>query len=192
MEAELEKAELGINHEDVYFFNEKEKLGVEQVKKIREFLSIKPYRAENKWVVLVSAGNLSVDAQNALLKTLEEPAEFAKIILGVNKEDDLLPTVRSRCEVVWAESLESEVGSRVFSGELEKLGGMSVEERFEVIEKIEDREKFLVELTEFYRKKIVTGKKELDFAKDLLKALEWKERSVNIRAILEYLMLKIP
>lgn len=189
---ELKKAGLGINHEDVYFLNDKEKLGVEQVKKIRQFLSIKPYRAKNKWVVLVSAGNLSLDAQNALLKTLEEPSEFAKIVLGVNREDELLPTVRSRCEVVRIERPGPGVEDRGFLGEIEKLERMSVEERFGVIEKIEEKEKFLVELTAHFRDRIRYGKKELEFAKALLKALEWREQNVNIRAILEYLMLKMP
>ena len=43
---------------------------------------------------------MTVESQNALLKTLEEPPEYAIIILVTNNKESLLPTIKSRCEII--------------------------------------------------------------------------------------------
>jgi DNA polymerase III delta prime subunit len=52
-------------------------------------------------VIINDAENLTLEAQNALLKTIEEPAESTLIILTVEGTQGLLPTVLSRCEAVY-------------------------------------------------------------------------------------------
>lgn len=52
-----------------------------------------------KGLLIENAHNMTVEAQNALLKTLEEPPLDAEIILETPDEDLLLPTIRSRCIV---------------------------------------------------------------------------------------------
>lgn len=183
---------LSENHPDVLILEDEEKLGVEAVKKIKEFLSFKPYSAEGKGVAIISAQNLTHDAQNALLKTLEEPPLSSIILLGAESDKELLATVLSRCQVVILEGV-SPIGSSSdftsFQNDIERLIDSSVADRFEFIEKLEEKEEFLEALIQYFNKKLREDAKYLNFAKELMEAEKYKKANGNIRAILEYLML---
>lgn len=60
-------------------------------------IMIKPYSSPYKVYIIPEADLLTVQAQNALLKTIEEPPEYAVIFLLTENADGLLPTIRSRC-----------------------------------------------------------------------------------------------
>ena len=60
-------------------------------------IMIKPYSSPCKVYIVPDADLLTVQAQNALLKTIEEPPEYAVIFLLTENADSLLPTIRSRC-----------------------------------------------------------------------------------------------
>jgi len=60
-------------------------------------IQIKPYKEGKKIYIVEDAGLMNEQAQNALLKTLEEPPEYAVIILLVESMEQLIDTVRSRC-----------------------------------------------------------------------------------------------
>jgi hypothetical protein len=74
-------------------------LGVTHVQEIQKFLLTRPYQATYKYVIIPNAHSLSNIAQNALLKTLEEPPVYAHLSLQVTNQDQLLPTIISRCLV---------------------------------------------------------------------------------------------
>jgi len=61
---------------------------------------IKPYSSPYKIYIMNEAEKMTVQAQNALLKTLEEPPEYAVIILLTGNVNSLLPTILSRCVVL--------------------------------------------------------------------------------------------
>lgn len=71
---------------------------------IREFLvekvQLKPSLSESKIFVVSEAEKLNSQSQNLLLKTLEEPPNKSFIILLCTRLEDLLPTTRSRCQIV--------------------------------------------------------------------------------------------
>lgn len=187
----LEEYGLKHIHPDLLKFEDQEKLGVEEVKKIREHLNLKPYSASLKAVVLVSAQNLTLAAQNALLKTLEEPPGEALIILGVDSDQALLPTIISRCQIEYLDQATQKGQAEKFTDQIAKLENLSLEERFLFIEKTEDKEQFLKELVKYYRDKMQQDPKLINFIKELLQAEAWAKANVNKRAILEYLMLKL-
>lgn len=58
---------------------------------------IKPYSSKYKIYIIADADLMTVQAQNALLKTLEEPPQYAVIMLLTENAEVLLPTIRSRC-----------------------------------------------------------------------------------------------
>lgn len=58
--------------------------------------SIRPYEAPYKVYIIDGADKMNIEAQNALLKTLEEPPEYVVILLIAEKEEALLPTILSR------------------------------------------------------------------------------------------------
>lgn len=96
------QAESG-NHPDIIKITH-EKPGSIGVDDIREQLigdvQIKPYSSPYKVYIVPDAEKMTVQAQNALLKTLEEPPEYAVIIILTTNLETLLPTILSRCVVL--------------------------------------------------------------------------------------------
>lgn len=76
---------------------EKDSIGIQKVRALQKFLQRKPYSSPIKTAVITQAEKLTLPAQNALLKTLEEPPDNSQIILLCPAESELLPTVVSRC-----------------------------------------------------------------------------------------------
>lgn len=201
----LVSLQISKNHPDLLYL-EDEKLGVEQAKIIRNFLSTKPHSKKGKVVVVENAGNLTVDGQNALLKTLEEPPKDALLILGADSEDKFLPTVISRCEITYIPEVSTQhtPGGGLPAGrqgyvdtvqDIEKLINSPIDERFEYIEKLKDKEQFLLALIHYFRNRLLqmsSDRRTNEFLKELLQAEQWAKQNVNIRAILEYLMLIMP
>ena len=61
---------------------------------------LKPYEAKVKVYIIDEADALTEEAANALLKTLEEPSMASMLILITERPSALLPTIRSRCQIV--------------------------------------------------------------------------------------------
>lgn len=68
----------------------------------------KPYYDGYKVYMIPEAEKLTVEAQNALLKTIEEPPSYAVILLLVNSMGALLPTIKSRCIVLNLRSVDTQ------------------------------------------------------------------------------------
>ena len=187
----LSQNNLKANHPDVLFFNDSEKLGVEQVKKIRDHLKLKPIQSNLKAVCLVSSQNLSLPAQNALLKSLEEPPGEVIFLLGADSESALLPTIISRVEIVLMDHSNMSIPMNSLQ-QIENLESLNYPQRFQVIESLNDKEDFLHNLIIYYRDKMHQNLKYQQFVEKLLEAEKWAKANVNIRGILEYLMLILP
>ena len=68
--------------------------------RINNDIGIKPYGSKYKIYIMNEADKMTIQAQNALLKTLEEPPEYAVIMLLTENVNSLLPTIISRCVVL--------------------------------------------------------------------------------------------
>lgn len=73
---------------------------IDAIRKIRADAYIRPNEAPNRVFVLLGAHNMAEGSQNALLKVLEEPPEHVIFILTAGSAAALLPTVRSRAQVI--------------------------------------------------------------------------------------------
>jgi DNA polymerase-3 subunit delta' len=73
---------------------------VNQIRELAPFMSISPHRVAGKVVVIHPAESLNTAAANALLKSLEEPPARTVLLLVSHRPGLLLPTVRSRCQLV--------------------------------------------------------------------------------------------
>ena len=97
------KQALSGNHPDIIYLQH-EKPGVIGVNDIRdginETVSKKPISSKYKIYIVEEADKLTPQAQNALLKTLEEPPEYVVIILLSTSTEVILPTILSRCVVL--------------------------------------------------------------------------------------------
>jgi DNA polymerase-3 subunit delta' len=109
---------------------------IEQVRRLQERLSYRALEAAHKVVLLVTAHAMNVPAQNALLKTLEEPPRDTVLVLVSASPERLLPTIRSRCAKITFGPLSAELISKrvaelrkvdaTVAGELAAMSGGSL------------------------------------------------------------------
>lgn len=73
-------------------------IGVDDIREqINDTIQIRPYSSYYKIYIVDEAEKMTVQAQNALLKTIEEPPAYAIIVLITTNQDAFLPTILSRC-----------------------------------------------------------------------------------------------
>lgn len=93
-----------LNNPDILFINSAssesgQTIAIEGVRKIKNFVSLSPYAAgPYKFIIIDDAHLMTVEAQNALLKVLEEPNQSSILILITAYPELLLPTILSRCQ----------------------------------------------------------------------------------------------
>lgn len=97
----------GLAHPDIMWIKpgRNRKIKIEEIRKARNVLNLKPYEAPVNACVIEDAHMMTVEASNALLKILEEPPAQSLLILISGKKELLLPTVISRCAEVKFNSL---------------------------------------------------------------------------------------
>lgn len=92
------QAESG-NHPDLkVVVREKASLGVKEIREqVTSDAQIKPYGSNYKVYLIDEAEKMTEEAQNALLKTIEEPRSYAVFLILADRQELLLPTILSRC-----------------------------------------------------------------------------------------------
>ncbi|MEL6692197.1 MAG: AAA family ATPase, partial [Pseudomonadota bacterium] len=99
--------------------NEKGKLRqditVEQIRELNQFFTLRPAMAGWRVGVIDALDEMNVSGMNALLKTLEEPPNNALLILISHSTQPILPTIRSRCQVLRLYPISNEETETVLS-----------------------------------------------------------------------------
>jgi DNA polymerase III delta prime subunit len=88
------------NNPDIFNIGPLSGWGIDKIREINSFLSRKPFSHSNKIVLIQEAQNLQTEAQNALLKNLENPGINNYIFLTTDNSSSLLSTILSRCFVI--------------------------------------------------------------------------------------------
>jgi DNA polymerase-3 subunit delta' len=182
--------ELGVAHIDTRVY-EQEKFLMEDAQDLVRIVQTTPLGGE-KTLTVIAVDQIGHNAQNALLKIAEEPPEHAHIVLIVQSEDMLLPTLLSR--FVRAESITA-------------VGDMSVAEEFlksTTAARQKINEKILKEKDSLTGKKLIRDLESI-FAKrgdlarykdeisDLMKFRQYVEqRGASLKYMLEHLALTLP
>ncbi|MEX1377642.1 MAG: DNA polymerase III subunit delta' C-terminal domain-containing protein [Eubacteriales bacterium] len=93
---------LSQNHPDIFEVSKEKKksIGVEQIKELQKEAIIKPNESTKKVFIIHDAHSMTPQAQNALLKLIEEPPKYLSIILICENTMPLLETIKSRCSIV--------------------------------------------------------------------------------------------
>ena len=81
---------------------------IEQIRELQRKIVEQPIISNKKVYIIDEADSMTKEAQNCLLKTLEEPPEFAVIILIGSNESNFLSTIKSRCTIIKFNSIPSE------------------------------------------------------------------------------------
>ena len=125
-----------MQHPDLFVISvpeNRKEISIEQVRGLQHDLSLAPYEAPCRIGLLLDFQNASDEAQNSMLKTLEEPTSRVVLLVTASRPEDLLPTIASRCEVILLRptsqeeislALEKETGiSKTDAGKLARLSG---------------------------------------------------------------------
>lgn len=86
---------------------------------INNDIVIRPYSSRYKIYIIPDADLMTVQAQNALLKTIEEPPEYAVIMLLTENAETLLPTIRSRCVMMKLRNIKDQLVRKYLMEQME-------------------------------------------------------------------------
>ena len=132
------KFEAGSNPDYMEIAPDGKTLKINQIREMQEKIAEKPIVSNRKVYVIDDADLMNEESQNCLLKTLEEPPEYAVIILIVSNESKILSTIKSRCILVKFNILSDEEIKSVnpnLSEDLIKI----LDGSFENLENIEEK-----------------------------------------------------
>ncbi len=88
---------------DIFYVSPaKQSISINEIRNLKKHIFQKPVHLPSKIIIFKEAHKLTTEAQNALLKILEEPPENVIIILEAQNKENLLPTVRSRLVLIEA------------------------------------------------------------------------------------------
>lgn len=110
----------GLNHPDYFVINENgQTIKIDQIRELTNRVIERPIISNKKVYILNDADKMTIEAQNCLLKTLEEPPEFAVIILITSNENAILNTIKSRCMIIKFKNITND---KLEKYAIEKLG----------------------------------------------------------------------
>ena len=153
---------------------------IDEIRSIKKFFSQKPYNHKNKIAIIYDVDNLRPDAQNALLKTLEEPGENNYLILTTQKPSSLLATILSRTHHIKInnKNIKSEGKIVLPTGKIVNLNiGKD-----EVLP-------FLEEQLLLHHQLMMTNPKSTTNIKTILKSIDMINHNVDPSLALDYFML---
>ncbi|MFZ1737838.1 DNA polymerase III subunit delta' [Sphingorhabdus sp.] len=102
-------------------------LGVDQVRGLQQKLTMQPSMGPKRAVIIDSADDFERSAANALLKSLEEPPVGTIFLLVSHSSERLLPTIRSRCQMLRFNPLSPQQMTAILAEEAPELAGNALE-----------------------------------------------------------------
>lgn len=189
---------------DINIISTEENISIGDIRETIRKIFFKPIKSQQKIVVIKKINTASLEAQNALLKILEEPPINTGIILFAETKDQVLPTILSRCKIV---KLKEEIPLRPieqdFAGQakdpkvlFEQLSKMSPGEKLKIAQDLAKNKAetlfYLTRLLETCEEYIKNNPddKIIEFVENTLEAYKLASiTNVNLRFTLEHLFL---
>lgn len=110
------------NNPNVTIIDEQENsIKTEQIKSLTTSIYEKPINGDKKIYIINNSENMTKEAQNSILKTLEEPPQYATIILITSNENLMLNTIKSRCITISFEKLSNNEIKEYFNKNQENI-----------------------------------------------------------------------
>lgn len=144
-----------LNNPDVIIIDEKENsIKTEQIKELTNNVLEKPIQSNRKIYIINNSENMTKEAQNSLLKTLEEPPQYITIILITNNENLLLNTIKSRCIKIPFNKLSDDEIKKYFQNNLEIIDNNMINAFGGSIEKaliLKDKKDIFAKIEEIFK-----------------------------------------
>ena len=137
---------------------------IEQIRELQKRIQEKPIISNSKVYIINNADMMTKEAQNCLLKTLEEPPEYAIIILIGSNENLFLTTIKSRCMILHFEQisntnikkyLQTELGISNLDDEMLDIFQGSIGKAIELKDKKEEYQKIITLIDNLEKKDII-------------------------------------
>ena len=191
------------NNPDLLIIEPLLSIGINQIRSLQKFLSRKPYQLSIKTALIPQAEKLTIPAQNAFLKTLEEPPANSLIILTCQSQEQLLATIVSRCQTIKLVpkpevTLDQPLITH-YSLLITQLSKAGVGERLKLVEPYtksrEEAVKFCQEMLTFFLSHHLSHPKGVipftPVIKALQKTLNLLQANVNVKLALENLVINL-
>ena len=187
---------------DTHFIDGLENAGIDNIREFNRWLLKKPFANEYKIGFIKSADSLTIEAQNALLKNLEEPPANTYVVITAQNETNVLPTIRSRC---FLHDREESINQLPFAAVLVRTQNSSeippIPAVFDLKSAILEAERIstkykrdqLVRYIDIWVKKLVKlgGLPSIIYADKLLLAKEMLQHNTNIQLTFEAMLIDI-
>ena len=189
-----------LNHPDFKFLEkEGNSIKIEKIRELQKHIQEKPIISQKKVYIINNVENMTKEAQNCLLKTLEEPPEYAVIILICQNENMLLTTIKSRCMILQFEKIskqdilkyiknneEIQIDEKIleiFDGSIGKILGIKDnQENYLSIQKfIEEMDKSTVLEIMKYAKPLYEAKEEIYNLLEFINIILLEKCKINIK-----------
>jgi DNA polymerase-3 subunit delta' len=173
----------------------KTSIGIAKMLILKQWVDIKPYSGDNKIAIIYNSHLLTIEAQNSILKLLEEPREDTTIILVCNNYQTLLPTIISRCQLLIDnehENIEQDTINEFMM--LDSIG------KFEFIEKFEkdENKKFAIEhflkmLLNYFRNQLLEKREKgvIEKLKIISESKKMIDSKVPAKNVLDNLLIQL-
>lgn len=196
---------------DIHILNPegKNSIGIEEVKELQQSMRFKPFQEKVQVGVILDAQKLTHQAQNSMLKSLEDSSETSIYILSVDNEKNLLPTIRSRGVILYPKREEGKekdviVEKSNIENVMETFFDLTPIEQFNIIEEYsesrEDSLTFINALEETLREQLeldikngnIDGsQRNLEFLKIVEKSREKISSNCNRKLTLEAMIMQL-
>ena len=182
-------------------------ISIEEVRKLKSILTNKTYLGGNRLIIVKDIEKTTLEAANALLKILEEPPKETYILLTAVNENRLLPTILSRCQIIYHLPKISEDNQKIIE-QTKKLFyeilSYTPGKRLALSEKLAKNRQFAIEfldnltLTLTYllhhqdQKLGVTLQEIASLINKTIFAKNYLEKYVNVRGVMDIFLLGFP
>lgn len=175
-------------------------IGIEDIRNIQKQIAFKPIQSKTKAVIIQDADTLTTVAQNALLKTLEEPPANTVLILLAGKKDIFLLTILSRCSIIELTSATNQLSEseRNTIAELLNIENLQIGDKLKIAETLskekEEAAQTLKNSILLLRENLIKAPSKITAVRIQLMQDAYKTittTNTNLRLALEHLFLSI-
>jgi DNA polymerase III gamma/tau subunit len=195
--SEQRRAEIDLKpNPDLLVLEPEKSIGIKEIRFLEKFLMRKPYQKDVKTAVINQAEKMTLAAQQAILKTLEEPPAHSQIILLLPHENLLLETIVSRCRIKKLADADLNPSQMTEQKKIfERLNKAKTLERFAIVATFSSSQEaakdFISAQLKFMREGLITHPETVKIAlvAALQKTLSALSANVNPKLTLEVLAL---
>ena len=178
-------------------------IGIEVIRDMQKHVFFKPVKGEKRIIIFENAHTLTIEAQNALLKVLEEPPIHTYFFLSAATDASFLPTIFSRCRKIHLEEEKTEISEeekKEFLDTYRALSQDNISFKLSLAETLSaDKEKareYLVALITLLHEKLLKTPEESRKVANVIEKLQGaytliQTTNVNLRLLLEHTFLNI-